>query len=92
MSDNADVIRIANIAKPTVQVHRLRFDEQIAEKKYQLARLEAELKRFIEGTIKKMEADKIMLEREIAALMQQKDLLEQHGNNEVIDIKAITKQ
>lgn len=81
-----------DLAKPTVQVHRLRFEEQIAEKKYQLARLEAELKRFIEGTVKKMEADKIMLEREVAELMHQQDRLDNYGQQEVIDIKAITQQ
>lgn len=92
MSDDADMHIGKDLARPTVEVHRLRYDQQIAEKKYQLKRLEAELQRFIEGEVKKMEADKIMLEREIVALMTQRDKLDKHGNNEVIDIKAITKQ
>jgi len=91
MSDDIVPVR-GDLALPTVQVHRLRYDEQIAEKKYRLNRLEADLKLFIDGTIKKMEADKIMLEREISALMLEQDKLDAHGNNEVIDIKAITKQ
>ena len=90
MGDEPGVHR--DLAKPTVQVHRLRYEEQIAEKRYQLKRLEAELEKFINGTIKKMEADKIMLERDIMALVAECDRLDAHGNNEVIDIKAITQQ
>jgi len=91
MSDDIVPVR-GDLAQPTVQVHRLRYEEQIAEKKYQLARIEADLKKFIDGTVKKMEADKIMLEREIMALMRECDCLDKHGNNEVIDIKSITNQ
>lgn len=73
-------------AQPTVEVHRLRLDEQIAEKKYQLARTKAELERFMNGQIKKIQADCIMLEREIAVLMAQKDKLDQFGTQEIIDV------
>ena len=43
--------------EPTVEEHRLTYDEQVAEKEYQLERLESELKRFINGHIKKIEKD-----------------------------------
>lgn len=77
-------------AEPTVEVHRLRLDEQIAEKKYQLKRTEAELERFMTGQIKRIQADMIMLEREITVLMAQKDKLDKFGTQDVIDVKKIT--
>jgi len=76
-----------DLAKPTVQVQRLWFDDQIAEKRYQLSRVKADVERFVQGTIKKMEADVIMLDREIAELMRKKDELEKFGSQEVIELK-----
>ena len=77
--------------EPTVEEHRLTYDEQVAEKEYQLERLESELKRFINGHIKKIEKDKIRLKREIAELIRQRDLLDKFGKQEIIDVKNITK-
>jgi hypothetical protein len=75
---------------PTVEEHRLEYDEQLAEKEYQLERLESELKRFINGQVKKIERDKIRLKREIAELLRQKEALDKFGKQEVIDITAVT--
>lgn len=80
---------VTDLAKPTVEVHKLWVDEQIAEKKYQLARLKADYDKYVQGTMKKMEADRIMLERDIAALIIKKDRLDKFGSQEVIDIKTI---
>ena len=77
---------------PTVEEHRLEYDEQLAEKEYQLERLDSELKRFINGHIKKIERDKIRLKREIAELIRRKDQLDQFGKQEIIDITNINKQ
>ncbi len=81
-SDNVD---------PTVEVHRLHLKEEIAEKKYQLARLKAELERFLNGQIAKMKASEIMLEREIAALLRKEEQLDRFGSQDVIDIKQVTQ-
>ena len=89
---DTDIGPLTDLAKPTVEVHKLWADEQIAEKKYQLARLKADYDKYVEGTMKKMQATKIMLERDIAALIVKKDRLDSFGNQEVIDIKAIEKQ
>jgi len=92
MGDTDMVPYGGNLADPTIEVHRLLIDEQIAEKKYQLARVKADLEKFQNGTIKKMKAAEIMLEREVAALIMKKDTLEGFGSHEVIDITNITKQ
>ncbi len=76
---------------PTVEVHRLQMDDEISELRYQLKRIEADLERFITGTVKKMEASKIMLERRIAALLMEKDKLDRFGSQEVIDVTNIEK-
>lgn len=89
MSDTDVGPVITDLAKPTVEVHRLWIDDQIAEKKYQLARLKADHDRFVEGHIKKMKAQAIMLERDIAALLVKQDNLDRFGSQEVIDIKVI---
>ncbi len=73
-------------AQPTVEVHRLRIDQQVAEKKYQLARTKADLERFMTGEIKRIQADMIMLEREIAILMVEKDKLDARGSQDIIDV------
>ncbi len=89
---DTDVGPVTDLAKPTVEVHKLWVDDQIAEKKYQLARLKADYDKFVEGTVKKMEAQRIMLDRDIAALILKKDRLDKHGLHDVIDIKVIEKQ
>ena len=89
---DTDVGPLTDLAKPTVEVHRLWLDEQIAEKKYQLARLKADYDKYVEGTMKKMQAQRIMLDRDIAALIVKQDRLGQFGNQDVIDIKAIEQK
>ena len=75
----------------TVEEHRLEYDEQLAEKEYQLERLDSELKRFINGHVKKIERDKIRLKREVAELIRRKEVLDQFGKQEIIDITNLTK-
>ena len=89
---DTDVGPVTDLSKPTVEVHKLWVDEQVAEKRYQLARLKADYDKFVEGTVKKMEAQRIMLDRDIAALILKKDRLDKHGLHDVIDIKVIEKQ
>ena len=78
--------------KDTVEERRLEYDEQLAEKEYQLERLESELKRFINGQIKKIERDRIRLRREIAELTRQKEMLDRYGKQDVIDITTLNKE
>jgi len=87
MSDYPLVMKSVKM-EPTVEEHRLEYDEQLAEKEYQLERLDSELKRFINGQIKKIERDKIRLKREIAELQRQKETLDKFGKQEIIDINA----
>jgi hypothetical protein len=72
--------------KTTAKERRLEYEEQLAEKEYQLSRLEAEEKRFIDGHMKKIERDKIRLKREIAELTKQKDDLDALDEQEIIDV------
>jgi hypothetical protein len=75
----------------TVEETRLDYDVELAEKEYQLERLDSELKRFINGQIKKIERDRIRLRREIAELVRQKEMLDKHGKHDIIDIENVTK-
>jgi len=90
MSDHQGTAIALNI-KTTVQEHRLEFDEELAEKEYQLTRLEAEYRRFIDGSVKKIERDKIRLKREIAELKRRKESLAHYKEQDIIDIN-LTKQ
>lgn len=78
--------------KTTVEERRLEYGEQLAEKEYQLSRLEAEEKRFREGTLKRIERDKIRLKREIAELTRQRDGLDDHKEAEIIDVINVTSE
>jgi len=92
MSDDANIVPYSEKVEPTVQIHKLRLEDEIAEKKYQLGRIELELQKYINGTIKKMESEKLTLEREIAALLQKYDKLDKFGSQDVIDITNLSKQ
>lgn len=76
--------------KPTVEETRLELDEQLAEKEYQLERLDSELKRFINGHVKKIERDKIRLKREIAEILRRRDMMDKYGKQDIIDVKTLT--
>ena len=77
--------------KDTVEEKRLDYDVDLAEKEYQLERLDSDLKRFINGQIKKIERDRIRLRREIAELVRQKEMLDKFGKQEIIDITTVVK-
>jgi len=74
------------LVKPNVKVNKLRLEQQIAEKKARVQTLTTQAYVIVEGQLKKIEADKIMAERECMALMKQLDDLERRDDAEVIDV------
>jgi len=74
------------LVKPNVKVNKLRLEQQIAEKKARVQTLTTQAYVIIEGKLKEIEADKIMAEREVMALMKQLDDLERRDDAEIIDI------
>lgn len=77
--------------KDTVEEKRLDYDVDLAEKQYQLERLDSELKRFVNGQIKKIERDRIRLRREISELARQKEMLDTYGKMDIIDVATLNK-
>jgi len=88
-----DLVRTnQDMPDPTVEVRRLWLDDQIAEKKWLAARLKADAERILQGQLKKLQADIIMLDRKIVKLQSEKDLLDKYGSQEVIDINVLNKK
>ena len=79
-------VRETFLVKPNVKVNKLRLEQQIAEKKARVQTLTTQAYVIVEGQLKKIEADKIMAERECMALMKQLDDLERRDDAEVIDV------
>ena len=79
-------VAINHLAKPNVKVHKLRLEQQIAEKKARVQTLTTQAYVIIEGQLKKIEADKIMAERDVMVLTQQLDELERRDDTEIIDV------
>ena len=76
--------------QPNIAVHKLWCEQQIAEKEARVKRLEVDAEEIIKGRLKGMQADILMLKREIAALYDKADRLEQYNVEDVVDIQKIT--
>jgi hypothetical protein len=79
-------VAINYLAKPNVKVNKLRLEQQIAEKKARVQTLTTQAYVIIESQLKRIEADKIMAERDVMVLTQQLDELERRDDTEVIDV------
>jgi len=76
--------------QPNVAVQKLWCEQQIAEKEARVKRLEIDAEEIIRGRLKGLQADVLMLKREIAALYDKADRLEQYNAEDVVDIQKIT--
>jgi hypothetical protein len=74
------------LVKPNVRVAKLRLEQQIAEKTARVQTLTTQAQLIIQGQLKKIEADKIMAEREVMALTKQLDDLDRRDDAEIIDV------
>lgn len=72
------------LAKPSKRVERLWLEQQIAEKKARAQRLRADAYELINARLKSIEADTIMVEREIVLLEQNLDDMDRV--NDVVDV------
>jgi hypothetical protein len=86
MADLPVVKRRNDLSKPTVKVEKLWLEQQIAEKKARVQRLQTDAMEIMEGRLKGIQADIIMAERDVLALTQQLDDLERRDDTEIIDI------
>ena len=75
--------------EPNVEVQRLWLKQQIAEKEIRVKRLECDAEEILRSQIHRIEAQVIMLKREISRLYDLQDKLDQFGKDEVVDIKRI---
>jgi hypothetical protein len=81
------VVRQRNdLSIPPVKVHKLWFEQQIAEKKARVERLKIDAMEIVEGRLKGIQADIIMGERDVMELTQKLDELERRDDTEIIDI------
>jgi hypothetical protein len=76
----------SQIARPNVKVHKLRLEQQIAEKQARARTLRNQAQEIIEAKLKGIEADTIMVEREIVVLQQKLDEYDRRDEAEVIDV------
>ena len=74
------------LVKPNVKVQKLRIEQQIAEKQARVQTLTTQAMLIVQGQLKKIEADKIMAEREVMALTKQLDDFERRDDAEIIDV------
>jgi cellobiose-specific phosphotransferase system component IIB len=74
------------LVKPNVKVKKLRLEQQIAEKQARVQTLTTQAFSIVQGQLKKIEADKIMAEREVMALTKELDDLERRDDAEIIDV------
>jgi hypothetical protein len=74
------------LVKPNVKVQKLRLEQQIAEKTARVQTLQTQAQLIVQGQLKKIEADKIMAEREVMALTKQLDDLDRRDETEIIDV------
>lgn len=89
----ADLPVIVNYeVKPNVEVLRLWTDQQIAEKETRIKRLEADMEEILRAHTAKIQANIIMLKREVAALYDKKDRLEAYQKQDVIEVKQIEQK
>jgi len=90
MSDIVVYRQRNDLAKPNVRVQKLWLEQQIAEKKARVQRLQTDAFEIMEGRLKGIQADIIMAERDVLALTQTLDDLERRyegqDDAEVIDI------
>jgi hypothetical protein len=78
-----------DLSKPNVKVQKLWLEQQIAEKKARVQRLQTDAFEIMEGRLKSIQADIIMAERDVLALTQKLDDLElryEGRDEEIIDI------
>lgn len=77
------------LALPSKRVERLWLEQQIAEKKARCQRLKADAYEIMYGRLKSIEAETIMVEREIMVLENQLDEFDRQVNtNDAIDVKG----
>ena len=85
MADLPVIRRRNDLSRPTIKVEKLWLEQQIAEKKARVERLKIDAMEIMEGRLKGIQADIIMGERDVMALMEKYDDLEHRDDAEVIN-------
>ena len=86
MADLPVIRQQSGLSKPNVKVQKLWLEQQIAEKKARVQRLNTDAMEIMEGRLKGIQADIIMAERDAMALTQKLDELERRDDSEVIEV------
>jgi len=75
--------------QPNIEIRKLWADQQICEKECRIKRLETDAEELIRGRLKIIQADVLMLKREVAKLYELRDTLDKYNNDQIIDVKQI---